>query len=146
MTAKQDAKLTSNNDLQLDSDGDILTEDFFDTSLLMSLFTERRAVSSEVPDPQLRRGWIGNESTPGFEIGSKLWLFQQARLTRDTLNGIETAIVNGLQWLVDDELAINTNVSANVANGIITVQIIIDRTNSAVERRHFELWNNTGVA
>ena len=32
-------------DFSLDASGDILTEDFFDTAILMSLFCERRAIA-----------------------------------------------------------------------------------------------------
>ena len=86
-----DAVLANNNyDLQIDSNGDILTDDFFDTSLLVSLFAEQRATPSEMPESHRRRGWIGNESTPGFEIGSKLWLYSQARVTRTLLSDIDS--------------------------------------------------------
>ena len=57
-------------DIQIASNGDILTQDFFDTYILVSLFSNRRANESEVLVPELRGGWIGNESTPGFEQGS----------------------------------------------------------------------------
>ena len=148
MTVGQDAVLSLTAgiyDMQIDTNGDIQTEDFFDTSLLMSLFCERRASASEMPDSELRRGWIGNESTPDFEIGSKLWLYSQARVTRTTLNGIETAVKNGLQWMVDDGLAVSVDVTAILGNGSIAVTIDIKRVNSSVDRRYFELWNNTGV-
>lgn len=149
MTVKYDAVLALVNgvyDIQIDSEGDILTEDFFDTALLMSLFAERRALDSEMPDPQLRRGWIGNESTPDFENGSKLWLHEQARVTRTTLNEIETIILSGLQWLVDDNLVVKIEVNAGISNGGIAVNILIERIGSPVEKRYFELWNNTGAA
>ena len=148
MTAKQDVKLVLNNglyDMQLGADGDILTEDFFDTALLMSIFCERRANSSEVVESHRRRGWIGNESTPGFEIGSKLWLYEQARINRDTLNGIETVTRIGLQWFVDDNIAINITISTGLSNGSVVLQIDITRSGSKVDRRYFTLWDNTGV-
>lgn len=148
MTVGQDADLSLTNgiyDFQIDSNGDILTKDFFDTSLLMSLFCERRASASEMPNSELRRGWIGNESTPDFEIGSKLWLYSQARVTRTTLNGIETTVKNGLQWQVEDNIAVSIDVTSSLGNGSIAVTLDIKRVNSSVERRYFELWNNTGV-
>ena len=73
-------------DIQLGDDGDILTEDAFDTAIIVSIFSDRRADESEALIPEMRRGWIGNESTPGIEIGSKLWLYEQARLTRTILD------------------------------------------------------------
>lgn len=140
-----DAVLALNNglyDFQLDDNGDIKTADMFDTAVLMSIFCERRASSSEVPNSNQRRGWIGNESyDDGFENGSKFWLYEQARMTRTMLNGVETAIANGLRWFIEDGIATDITVAAEF-NGL-TVEI--KRPNSNVDKRYYELWNNTGV-
>lgn len=133
-------------DLTIDSTGDILTADFFDTALLMSLFAEKRASESEVPVSRFRRGWIGNESfSDDFEIGSKIWLFEQSRLTRDTLNGITSAAVEGLQWFLNRGFAINLAVDTVLIQGVVTLQIDIFRPNSKVDRRFFGLWDGSGV-
>lgn len=133
-------------DISIDSTGDILTADFFDTALLVSLYAEKRASESEVPDSRLRRGWIGNESfSDGFEIGSKIWLFEQARLDRDTLNGITSAAIESLQWLLDDGFAINLAVDTVLLDGKVTLQIDIFRPNSKVDRRFFSLWESSGM-
>jgi len=132
-------------DITFDTDGDILTDDFFDTSLLYSLLGERRADSSEVVEPQLRRGWIGNEGKD-FENGSKLWLFYQARVTRTNLNRIEDEARKSLKWLVDDGYAVSIDeITATVNNGSVGLEVIIRRSRSKVERRFFELWQNTGI-
>lgn len=150
MAGDTDAVLTVNTvtqlyDISLDTDGDILTDDFFDTSLLLSLFGEKRADSSEVVEPQLRRGWIGSEGKD-FENGSKLWLFDQARVTRTNLNRIQDEARKALQWLVDDGLAVSVDeVTATARNGTVTLEIVIRRSRSQVERRFFDLWENTGV-
>lgn len=150
MTAKTDATLkidesTRLYDISIDSDGDILTEDFFDTSLLYSLFGERRADPSEVAESQSRRGWIGNENKD-FENGSKLWLFEQARLTRSNLNRIEDEARKSLQWLVDEGLVVSVDeVTTTVKSGKINLEIVIRRSRSKVERRFFVLWQNTGL-
>ncbi|MEE9222972.1 MAG: phage GP46 family protein [Nitrosomonadaceae bacterium] len=133
-------------DISIDETGDILTADFFDTSLLVSIFAEKRASESEVPDSRLRRGWIGNESfTDGFEIGSKIWLFEQARLNRDTFNGITSAAIDSLQWLLDDGFVLNLAVDTVLINGEVALQIDIFRPNSKVDRRFFSLWDASGV-
>lgn len=137
--------LTGTIDFAVDSSGDILTEDFFDTAILMSIFAERRAIASEMPESRRRRGWIGNESTPDFEIGSKLWLYEQERLTRSVLNGIETVVQEGLSWLVDDLIANSTSVTASIGNPSIRLEISIKRDYSKVEKRFFELWENSGI-
>lgn len=132
-------------DISFDADGDILTDDFFDTSILYSIFGERRADPSEVVEPQLRRGWIGNEGKD-FENGSKLWLFEQARLTQSNLNRIEDEIRKGLQWLVDDGFATSVDeVISFIQNNRALLESIIRRSRSQVERRFFTLWQNTGL-
>lgn len=137
--------VTVDFDISFDTDGDILTDDFFDTSLLYSLLGERRADPSEVVEPQLRRGWIGSENKD-FENGSKLWLFEQARVTRSNLNRIEDEARKALQWLVDDGFVVSVDeVTATVKNGKITLEIVIRRSRSKVERRFFTLWQNTGL-
>lgn len=133
-------------DISLDEEGDILTADFFDTALLMSIFCERRATASEVPNQRDRRGWIGNESfTEGFEIGSKIWLFSQARLTQDTLNGITSAAQEAFQWLIDGDFVENITATTSFVEGLATLDIEIFRANSPVDRRLFSLWDASGV-
>ena len=145
MTVGVDAVLTADFDMQIGPDGDILTDDFFDTALVMSLFCERRATGDEGPESSRGRGRSGNEETPDFEIGSKLWLYEQARTTRTVLQGIETVVLNGLQWLIDDGYAINISAAAELDSGSITLTVQIDRPGSKVDRRFFTLWDNTGL-
>jgi phage gp46-like protein len=144
----QDAVLIINNgfyDFQIDEDGDIRTDEFFDTAILYSLFGERRAAPDEVVDPERRRGWIGNDSD--FENGSKLWLLYQARLTRDTLNRVEDEASKALQWLVDDGYAVAIeDVSATVNNGQVLLGLTIRRSRDRIVRRFYELWEATGRA
>lgn len=144
----KDAQLSLDDDgiydFTLDSEGDISTKDFLDTSILMSLFAERRATASEVPASHRRRGWIGNELS-NFEIGSKTWMFEQARLSRDTLSGILSAAREAFKWIVDDKIALSVEVSSEFTlNSAIAITIILTRPNSKVEKRFFELWENTG--
>jgi len=142
-----DAQLQETNgiyDIVIDSVGDIQSKDFFDTAILMSLFCERRASSSEMPTSRLRRGWVGNESTPGFEIGSKLWLFEQSRLTRSVLNGLGSVAKEGLNWMVEDGIASSVDASALLQDGVVKLNITITRPNSTVVNRYYDLWENTG--
>jgi phage gp46-like protein len=125
--------------------GDIKSEDFFETAILTSLFAEKRANESEVFQSHMRRGWVGNESTPGFEIGSKLWLYEQARLTRTVLNGITTSVQDCLQWMIDDGYALSIKIEAILTATGVGINVVIQRPNSKVENRYYDLWNNTGI-
>ena len=133
-------------DMQIGSDGDILSEDSFDTAIIVSLLTDRRANESEVLEAQNRRGWIGNESTPGIEIGSKLWLFEQSRLNRTAIDGVGVVARDALQWLVDDGHAVSIIAASAVRTATgLTLEVTIERHNSEVETRFFDLWTATGV-
>ena len=134
-------------DIQIDGFGDVLTEDAFDAAILVSLLSDRRASASEVLASNQRRGWIGNESTPGAEMGSKLWLFEQSRATQTILNQVADAAKAALQWLVEDGFAISVIGAAprRTANGM-ALEVTIQRSPSEVETKFFPLWDLTGVA
>ncbi len=133
-------------DVDIGVNGDILSVDFFDTAIIVSLFAERRADESEVVESRLRRGWIGNEGTPNFEIGSKIWLYEQSRLTRTVINGITIAARQALQTLVDEGFATQIkSVDAVITTTGISLNVIINRPNSKVDKRYFTLWDNTAL-
>ena len=124
--------------------GDFITKESFDTAILYSIFGERRASQSEVAAPQFRRGWVGNEGQD-FENGSKLWLYEQSRITRTVLNSINSSALDALRWFVNDGLLQNIEANTTLQNGAVVIEITLYRFNSKVERKFFELWNNTGV-
>lgn len=134
-------------DFTLDENGDITNGDFFDTSLQYSILGERRALASEVPQVSRRRGWIGNEFED-YENGSKLWLYEQERLTRTVMNNIENEAVVSLQWMLDDGFAVGA-ITARVTltdDNFVALLINIQRPNSESEQRFFKLWDNTGIS
>ena len=132
-------------DISFDENGDILTDEFFDTAILMSLFCEKRANEREVREPERRRGWIGNESTPGFEIGSKIWLYEQGRINKSTLNGIKTSAENGIQWMLDEEVLSSFEASTSLnENTNIILEIQFFRTTSKIDNKLYVLWDNSG--
>ena len=135
-------------DIALDpSNGDLLTINSFDTALKMSLFCERRATAAEEPVPELRRGWIGNlaNDVQGFEMGSKLWLLMQSRLTQNILNEAIDYTNQCLQWLLDDKLLKSLQVTGRRTIDTLFLDIKLFRFNDRVESFLFTLWNNTGT-
>jgi len=125
--------------------GDISTTESFDTAILLSIFAEVRASAEEIPESRRRRGWHGNESTPGFEQGSKTWLFEQERTTQTMLEELGVVVNNGQQWLIEDDIVKSVEVGTPfLLNNQVVVPIDFGRDGSKVERRFFELWENTG--
>jgi len=131
-------------DFEWSENGDIPVDQALDTAILMSIYEEVRANSSEIAVDNLRRGWVGNESTSGFEQGSKFWMFEQERITTSMLSELGTVINNGLQWLINDNIAISTSANASLKNGEIVVEVILERPSGKIERKLFTLWDNTG--
>jgi len=132
-------------DFDWTASGDISTDQTLDTYILMSIFEEVRATPAEMPESNSRRGRVGNESTPGFEQGSKTWLFEQERVTGTVLAELGVVVRNGLQRLIDDGIATSVEVETPfLRKGRICVFINLGRDGSPVDRRFFELWNNTG--
>lgn len=132
-------------DFEWTESGDFSTASTLDTYILMSIFEEVRATPTEIPEARSRRGWLGNESTPGFEQGSKQWQFEQERITGTVLADLGPVIRNGLQRLIDDGIAVSVEVETPVLrNGKVCVFINLGRDGSRVDRRFFELWDNTG--
>lgn len=133
-------------DINIDAQGDIETADFFDTSILYSIFGERRANNDEVLDARYRRGWIGNEGKD-FENGSKLWLFEQSRITATNLARIADEVKKSLQWLVDDGFAVSLiveSVTVDTKRNKLVLALDIRRSADKVDRQLFDLWENTG--
>jgi phage gp46-like protein len=127
--------------------GDFKLVDSFDTSLTLSLFADARALPSQVPRSELRRGWWGNQfddDFPLYELGSRLWLLNQSRKTQSTLNNAVDFTRNALQWLVDKNHAVSVDVQGEFTQNGIRLKITINRGNSTVETRYFDLWNNSG--
>ena len=134
-------------DINIGANGDIETADFFDTSILYGLFGERRASKEEVLDARYRRGWIGNEGRD-FENGSKLWLFENSRFTVTNFARIADEARKALQWLVDDGHAVSIEVASvtiDASKNKLILALDIKRSLDKVERRFFDLWDNTGI-
>lgn len=73
-------------------------------SVLISLFTWRRAADDDALDDDERFGWWGDSfpSVADDRIGSRLWLLRRVKLTRKTQLDAEFYAREALQWLIDD--------------------------------------------
>lgn len=112
------------------ADRDLLRDPGFETAVIISLFTDRRAENEDVlPDnTDDRRGWWGdvlNEDSD--KIGSRLWLTSRSKNTSEVLPLIEEYVKESLQWMVDDGAAEFIEVAA-LRDGIDTILINIEIT------------------
>lgn len=126
-------------------DGDYKQTSFLDTAILMSLLIDKRASKSEVPSLQLRRGWWGNKvgDYPNYEIGSKLWLLSQSRLTQETLNLLKTYSYDCLTWLIDDGYVDRVETNASRISEGVFLTIILYVSQNIIFKKMYE-WQKWG--
>lgn len=132
-------------DLVFDDEGNLVLEDSLDNAINMSLFCDRRADESEVQVPELRRGWWGNTlNDNNHEIGSKLWLLEQRRASQNTLNDCGDYIRESLQWMLDDNVIKDLEVSTEYQNkNTIIANIQFTGYDNSVDVKTYELFLNT---
>lgn len=102
--------------------GDFAKTDSLDTVVYMSVFCDKRA--NAVSEPTLRRGHFTNQFSrvSGYEVGSLLWLHtNQARNINTSL--IESAVKDGLRWLIDDEIISKINVKATKSYTQVNIEV-----------------------
>lgn len=126
--------------------GEIVTTTGFETSLILSLFSDRRADISEVPEIELRHGWWGNLilrdilNKPLFEMGSKIWLTYQARSDQTTLNFIKNYVEEALIWLIEEQYVKNIAVTVRKeTDRKIFIEIKLTLNNNLLLESVFEL-------
>lgn len=134
-------------DISFDENGDIATEEAFNTGILLTAFEEQRASADEITQSKLRRGWLGNINTldEGLEIGSKFWLYEQERnLFGSTLVDLRGDLQNAYQVWELKTLANKINVnSIQIRQGVPNINIDITADGST-NNIFFPLWQNTG--
>lgn len=88
------------------------------TAVLISLFTDRRALPSDIiPDGSTDpRGWWADQQVDGNidEIGSRLWLLDRSKApTQAILNQAVGYCNEALAWMVSDGVAAKVTVQAS---------------------------------
>lgn len=90
------------------------TEKFLVRTVVISLFTWRRAAPDDPVDDEERYGWWGDSFPREADgrIGSRLWLLRRVKLTEHTQRDAEFYAAEALRWLIDDgqvlDVAINS--------------------------------------
>src|ERR1700742_1833800 len=89
--------------------------DELSTSVLASIFSDGAASPDYIPTDGTndRRGWWGS-TFQALPLGSQLWQLYRSKITNNTgpLLQAQSAITNALQYLQDQGIATNINVSA----------------------------------
>ncbi|MBR0647532.1 phage GP46 family protein [Plastoroseomonas hellenica] len=120
---------TLSGDLAREPGGRLADDQALRTSVILSLFLDRRARSDDATPDGERRGWLGDALSPvtGDRIGSRLWLLRREKQQPETLRRAEDYAREALAWLVEDGLARGVTVSAEwVAMGLLGLRVEID--------------------
>lgn len=86
-------------------------------TVVISLFTWRRAGPDDPVDDEERCGWWG-DSFPRVaddRIGSRLWLLRRVKLTERTQRDAEYYANEALRWLVDDGQVLDVAITSERA-------------------------------
>jgi len=133
-------------DLEIEN-GDFKSAGGFETAIPISLFTDARAEAFQVQNSRKRRGWPGNIQTLGveFELGSQLWIYDQARNTPIVRNDVRNEAKDGLQWFIDGGIVGNVQVGnpAGSLRGML-LPILFTRLDNSVDQ-YVTLWRRTDV-
>ena len=110
-------------------------------SLLISLFTWRRANPSDELDDDERMGWWG-DSLNDEKIGSRLWLRGRESLTNDTVKRAKTYAVEATKWMTKRGAVDVINVQS-VRTGVyemeLHIELIVDGRSERIGFK--DLWN-----
>ena len=124
---------------------DLEAIDGLETAIIVSLFTYARTDRNIVADAFRRRGFSGNLLTlnTNYQLGSELWTLEQSRLIQDTFNAGENIVRRALNFLIEDGIVDNIEVSMNKSNDReATIEILLFKDSNIVDR-YTTVWRNT---
>ena len=135
--------ITESNELDVAIlNGDLETDDGLQTAVYLSLFTNRRAKSTETKTDTLG-GWWADETLPDKDqIGSLLWTLQRETLTQETILKAKQYAEDSLSWMTADGVAEEILVTVS-RSGIfgISFDIVIKSPKSLIHRYKI-LWRS----
>ncbi len=132
-------------DLAIEDD-DIARDAGLETSVLISLFSDRRAADEDVLiDPEDKRGWWGDQfgDVDGDLIGSGLWQLERALLIPDVEVQTEVKVRESLAWMIEDEIAatIDVDVTTDDETKSLCLSITINQpTGEQLNFRYTSVW------
>lgn len=125
--------------------GGLDTDDGLRTAMLISLFTDARALADDpLPDDGADpRGWWGNafSPVPGRELGSRLWLLEREKLTAATVERARDYAASALAWLKEDGIVSALAVqAARIGNQMIALKVTVDRPEGPSRQVYDFVW------
>jgi phage gp46-like protein len=125
------------------TDTDLERDDGLETSVIISLFTDRRASIDQIPPEFPRddlRGWWGDvaPTVEGDQTGSLLWLLYREKQTPQVLARAQQYAQEALQWMLEDKIAQDVVVETSyISLGWMLIAIDIYRPTGEVVRYRY---------
>lgn len=96
-------------------DRDVDRDPGFETAVIITLGTDKYAEEGDpLPeDSGYRGGWWGDAVPPvsDYQMGTKLWLLKRAKTVTEIPAIAKEYLLDGFQWMIDDEIVETINVS-----------------------------------
>lgn len=128
-------------------DGDLKADDGLRTAMLISLFTDARALPGDVlPEGVTDRRGFWADAVPevaGDSTGSRLWLLERSKKTPDFLDRANTYAREALAWLLEDRVCERFEVTAEfLGDAGYTLTVDVYRPGADPARFRFDhTWN-----
>lgn len=122
---------------------DLAGDDGLETSVIISLFSDRRATAEQVPAELPKddlRGYWGDvrPAVDGDQTGSLLWLLAREKQLPSVLSRAEQYCREALAWLTEDKVATSVEVAAEyIAMGWMMITIDIYRPDGSPVRYRY---------
>lgn len=131
---------------------DLETDDSFETSVYLSLFTNAPVRPGDQIPPELigiRMGWWADKLAvvPGDVFGSRLWQLQRVKQTEVVITRAREMALEALQWMLDDKVSDKIVVTAEVLRDgilLLTVEIFRPRRDPAAFKYDYN-WQTQAV-
>lgn len=126
-------------------DGDLATDEGLQTAVILSLFTDRRALEEDqLPDGTGDRRGYWADVYRDRPHGSRLWLIGREKRQEDVLRRAKEYAEEALAWLIEDEVAEAVEVEAwHMRRDTLGLRVVIRRGDRAVlERQYDYVWRN----
>lgn len=125
--------------------GDLVTDSTLETAVLLSLYTDRRALPEDVlpADGIDRRGWWCDAYSERLQ-GSRLWLLSREKDLATVLRRAELYAKEALTWVLEDGIAETLEVEAvHLRAGVLQLIVVINRKSGGQLAGHYEyVWGS----
>lgn len=126
--------------------GDLVTDSTLQTAVLLSLYTDRRALPEDVlPDDGTdRRGWWCDAYSDRLQ-GSRLWLLSREKDLDSVLRRAEEYAKEALTWVIEDGIGDAVQVEAiHLRRGVLQLIVGIERQSTSVLAGRYDyVWGMT---